>query len=597
MKNFRLLLILSIVLIQLTLWTPAKENAARSSILSPPIGVSCSDDNTVTYDLFPASATTEKAIIPLRQSRGLEPGFPVNAIHTAGNFHGGQAIHTLIMNLDDDPELEIIVTGQATGPIYAWNHDGTLVPGWPVSGGGLGYAAGGPLLPENEPGLVVACWGGGLTVYNSGGFIAPGWPIAPANYISTPPSIGYLTESVMAGIFLGEEDWSLHGYYANGQVMPGWPVSGTGGQERHTPAIEDIDHDGEIEIITCSGSSTPGVFLHACNADGTTLPGFPVNIEPNGYGCVDAFPAIGDIDNDEQLEIIVANKHEVRIFDPSGLLEIAIPYQGTVHYSTAVALGDFDGDDVPEIVVQTNDWLNILKGDGSTLPGWPVALGGSFWMGNSGPVIGDVDGDGNQDILITLQVAGSSTMGEVHAYDATGSLCPSFPITLPIGSGAVPAIADLDLDERNEIIITGSYWNGTTGNFPKCWVYDLEGSNYGPIAWGQFMHDAAHTGSLPRADYSTTNDSDLSLPLAEPGLLLWPNPARSGIEIKLLRPRKTRSAAETIKIYGPGGNLIRTFKMTNHLIWDGRDHFGNRVAAGMYFIQAGELMDRAILVR
>jgi len=65
----------------------------------------------------------------------LEPGFPVQTLHRAGTYGSGQIIHTLVGNIDDEPTAEILVTGLARGPLYAWNSDGTLQSGWPVGGG------------------------------------------------------------------------------------------------------------------------------------------------------------------------------------------------------------------------------------------------------------------------------------------------------------------------------------------------------------------------------------------------------------------------------------------------------------------------------
>ena len=46
-------------------------------------------------------------------------------LHGPGTYCGGSAIHTLVGNIDNDPKLEIIVTGLATGPLYAWHSDGS----------------------------------------------------------------------------------------------------------------------------------------------------------------------------------------------------------------------------------------------------------------------------------------------------------------------------------------------------------------------------------------------------------------------------------------------------------------------------------------
>ena len=50
---------------------------------------------------------------------------------------------------------------------------------------------------------------------------------------------------------------------------------------------------------------------------------------------------------------------------------------------------------------------------------------------------------------------------------------------------AAPAIADIDGDGRNEIIINGDFWGGRTAYPDKIWVYDLGGPAHGPVLWGQ----------------------------------------------------------------------------------------------------------------
>src|SRR5262245_23168119 len=76
------------------------------------------------------------------QDPDLEPGFPVQTFHTAGSYHAGPAIHTLVGNIDADPNLEIIVTSLAGGRLYAFKSNGSTVSGWPiVQSAGAGYIA------------------------------------------------------------------------------------------------------------------------------------------------------------------------------------------------------------------------------------------------------------------------------------------------------------------------------------------------------------------------------------------------------------------------------------------------------------------------
>ena len=437
----------------------------------------------------------------------LEPGFPVYALHTAGSYHAGPAIHTLVGNIDLDPELEILVTGLANGPLYAWNHDGTAVPGWPVSlVSRAAYPTLGQLAPDPSsyvPQLdVFAAYYGvqpSLAAFFGTGAVLPGWPRNSANYIATPAALANVNGGVTDEIFVEEEDWKLHGYRADGGVLPGWPASQlVGGQERHTPAVLDLDGDGDLEILTASGSISPGgVSLLAYHHDAAPVSGFPWST--SGY--VDTFPAAGDVDGDGALEVIVVRHTttspflaEVEVRSLNGTIERVMTAIHGVGYGTAPALADLDGDGFPEIILQTDGALDVWKGNGTPFPGWPRVWSNNHWMGESAPVVGDVTGDGQPDILVTSQLAGSSTAGEVRLYDRSGNLHPHFPKSLTIGGGAVPAIADIDLDGRNEIVVSGSYWSGTSGTYPKVWVYDLGGGAHGPIQWGQFMGGPRHQG-------------------------------------------------------------------------------------------------------
>src|SRR5262249_1114374 len=160
----------------------------------------------------------------------------------------------------------------------------------------------------------------------------------------------------------------------------------------------------------------------------------------------------------------------------NGALKRTMAAAGDFAYGTAPALADLDGDGIPEILVQTDTALNVWKGDGSVFPGWPVSLGASIWLKNTSPVVGDVDGDGQPDI-VALALNNSSNAGDVLVFHANGTLVgPAFPKHLAgLGSGAVPAIADIDLDGRNDIVVTSDFWNGASGYYDKVWVYSIGG--------------------------------------------------------------------------------------------------------------------------
>jgi hypothetical protein len=408
--------------------------------------------------------------------------------------------------------MEIVFTALAEGPVYAWNHDGRPVPGFPVHGTGAGYPAIGHLrnialqsFPERlrrSYHLVVGFFGwatfgrpGIISAYASDGTHLPGWPINSASYVTAPPTLADVDGVPLDEIFVGEEDGKLHAYRHDASILTGWPVYDISGQERHTPAVGDLDGDGDQEIITTSGSGNP-IHLYAYHHNGTLVSGFPVLF----VGYPDTFPVIGDIDRDGRNEIVVVSyvgtTTSVLVFSGAGVLKRSFGMSGTVSYGTAPALADLDGDGTPEIIVQTDSALNVFYGDGRRFPGWPVTWTG-YWMGNSAPVVGDVDGDAQLEIVITVFSFDYFVSPEVRVYNSDGTRHPRFPKRLEIEMGAVPAIADIDRDGRNEIVVCGNYWDGYSGYFDTCWAFDLRGGPHGRIEWGQFGGSAAHHGRYP----------------------------------------------------------------------------------------------------
>ncbi len=458
-------------------------------------------------------------VVAMQQDPDLQPGFPVKTFRDGGSYHRGPAIHTLVGNIDADPSLEIVTSALAAGPLYAWNADGTPVNGWPLSTDlGVGYPGLGKLANTASGMQVfagyVASGNNNLVAYATNGAPLPGWPRTSGNYVSTPPALADVDGDGLDEIFIGEEDGLLHGYRADGSLLSGWPrgfvpgLPDQGGQRRQTPAIADLDGDGDLEIVTTSSGNSPD-YLYAYHHTGADVAGFPV-VQP-GVGLADPMPVVGDVDGDGAAEIVLLGRtgqydeepETVYIFSAQGALERSIPLQGSTVYGTAPALADLNGDGVPEIVVQTGTTLEVWRGTGAALPGWPVVWKTSTfdYAGNSSPVVGDVDGDQSPDIVITNIPLSAYDQGEVRVYNRNGQLHPRFPKSLPIGDGAMPAIADLDLDGRNEIIVTGHYDDSeilVPGEYDTVWVYDLGGSAHGRVEWGQFGGGPRHHGSYGR---------------------------------------------------------------------------------------------------
>lgn len=434
-------------------------------------------------------------IVTVTIDADLQAGFPVQAYHGAGMYQGGPSVNALVANLNNDSSLEIVATSLANGPLNGWNASGILLNGWPIFTPGAAYPSAGELsaaIAGNE--IFSANWSQpGLTAFDGSTTLLPGWPRNSANYISSTAALADIDGDGIDEIFIGEEDWQLHGYRANSTVLSGWPVSGSGGQRFSAPAIGDLDGDGDLEIVALNGSMNGNSLLYVLHHTGAVVTGFPITIR----AYVNTFPTLGDVDGNGQTEIVIVAVSNgapvVLVVNANGAVERSIPLTGTVSYGTAPALADLDGDGIPEIVVQTNEALNVVRGNGATFPGWPVTWGGGL-LGGSAPAVGDVDGDSAPDIVVTTRTGGAFCHGLVHMYGRNGVSHPRFPRALSIGDGMAPAIADIDRDGRNEIVIAGDCWLGYSGYYDKVWVFDLGGPAHGPVLWGQFMGNEKHTG-------------------------------------------------------------------------------------------------------
>lgn len=276
------------------------------------------------------------------------------------------------------------------------------------------------------------------------------------------------------------------------------------GQSLTTPVSGDFDKDGRPEFITLDTSAGDGLYVF--EHDGVMKGGFPVNVGYRG-----AFPVVGDVDGDGEYEIVTTlaplQGATIYIYDFSGGLKYTILPEKSIEQGGSIALGDIDGDDIPEIVLRTPTHIAVFAFNGSDFfmaDGWPQrmnVLSGMDWNVIQ-PVIGDVNGDGIQDI-VTLHAGDSVSSllddsGSLVAYDFHGNFLDGFPkdlseMVLTGGALLTPAIADLDKDGRNEIIVAGY----SDAKAPIVYVYDLGGSNHGKVTWGQFGKDAQRTNFLP----------------------------------------------------------------------------------------------------
>ena len=241
-----------------------------------------------------------------------------------------------------------------------------------------------------------------------------------------------------------------------------------------TPIAADLDQDGSLEVIATGWDR----YLHVWNLAGQERPGFPTFV----HDTIWSSPSVGDLDGDGLLEVVFG-------FDCDGVPgQWCFPHRGgyvavvredghwvpgwprfvpgQVVWSTP-ALADLDGDGGLDVVVGTGNMdmpggqqVIALRGDGTDLPGWPVAVGGKT---TSSPAVGDVDGDGRPEVAIAAED------GKVYLIGAGGQVrwarCISNDVTTCVNKPlhSSPTIGDVTGDSRQEVVIGGEQWLNVFG--------------------------------------------------------------------------------------------------------------------------------------
>lgn len=180
------------------------------------------------------------------------------------------------------------------------------------------------------------------------------------------------------------------------------------------------------------------------------------------YGALwrgDLSVALGDVNRDGLTEIAVGQGlggGQVRVYRPNGTLTAVpfFPFGAQYRGGVNVAVGDLNKDGFSEIVVGAGPGggpqVRIFAGDGRLLSGGFFAYDPRF-RGGVRVSVGDTDGDGNAEIFTGPGPGGGP---QVRIFNGKGEpLSPGFfAFDRASRTGAVPIVADIDGDGRNEIL-------------------------------------------------------------------------------------------------------------------------------------------------
>jgi hypothetical protein len=329
--------------------------------------------------------------------------------------------------------------------------------------------------------------------------LAPGWPVAMQGYTFSSPNYGNIDPAYPGlEIVVGGKDGALYAWHCDGTPVAGnGMLLATGAEIWGSPAIGDVNHDGQMEI--CVGIRGLGENnLYVMNGSGIPLPGWPRSVE---WGVLTS-PVLSDVDEDSNLEIFVISEsgklYAFRHDGTAAFHDTCVLKQLSGGLAGSPAIGDINRDGFLEIVcpggVQSES-LFVWDHEGNSLPPFPVAVVGRM---KYSAVLGDVSGDSHLEICfytdsteyLNVVTANGSllwqrnfSLGDVEAspiianvagdprpeivcgnnlglavFDSLGNLLPGFPLYDMEHNWKLPISADLDADSVPDIACGSNDW-------------------------------------------------------------------------------------------------------------------------------------------
>jgi hypothetical protein len=336
-------------------------------------------------------------------------------------------------------------------------------------------------------------------------------------------------------------------------------------------AVGDLDGDGIIDLaVGARGDDTGGnargaVYVLLLNADGSARSTTKIAHQTNGgptlanfddFGC--AVTSVGDLDGDGITDLAVgARRHDTSGNSRGAVYVLFLNANGSVRNTTRIAsgsnggptlatadyfgsavtsLGDLDGDGITDLAVGARGdntggtnrgavYVLLLNANGSARTTTKIAsdsnggpmLANGDWFGSAMSSMGDLDGDGVNDLAVGAYFDNTGGTARGAAYvlllNADGSAKSTTKIAHQTNGGptlvdsdffgsAVASLGDLNRDGITDLAVGARY--SDIGGFNLGAVYMLFGGDVLPD-FGDAPDTSGGTGA---GDFATTLASD-----------------------------------------------------------------------------------------
>ncbi|MFH1864916.1 MAG: C25 family cysteine peptidase [Candidatus Eisenbacteria bacterium] len=205
---------------------------------------------------------------------------------------------------------------------------------------------------------------------------------------------------------------------------------------------------------------------------------------PSGAGHRGFGVAAGDLGQDGKVLLASARASDGMLIVHSSTSPPEVLWTASIPETSEVAIGNVDSDDELEIVCAGACSVFVFKHDYSGVPVWRAGLAGTA-VGE--PLIGDFDGGDDVEVIVGTRSPGGGSLLHILSVPATpGTLEPVVDPVEVSGAYATGAICDLDGDGSNDIVFA------TDGGL----VHRLEywGTSTPTFEWPMYRHDERNSG-------------------------------------------------------------------------------------------------------
>lgn len=496
-----------------------------------------------------------------------EEGFPL-AIPSGGS---SQRTAPAVVDLDGDG-IQEIVFGNVDGTIYVVDVDGTVREGWPVDVGTLGGrtspVAVGDLNGDGVVEIVAGTADGRVFALAPDGTVRGGFPVDLGTGQATFVAIGAVGPPYPRWIV------AVSG---NEQARINWRgavefKSGTlNGTHNSSPAIGDIDGDGDAEIVYAFTPTAGGGAVQVVNGDlqgGVQM--FRAVAEP-----ISDSVSLGDVDLDGDLEITVpTTTGKMYVLHHTGSDVAGFPYTSASGSPLSrAAIDQILGISPPELIFAARNWqVHVVYSTGVEQSSFPASTT-TGWYLRGAPIVTSVASTSGNYVVIGSRDQKLWSFRNVGAAPASG-----WPRSVGDPIEVTPAAGDLDGDGRTEIVFLGN---------ASLHVIDVAvGRSASSEWWTMEGADAARTGCANcDEDIVTAVDGTVTSGTRVALRMMSGNPARGPVEFTFALP--ARSIVD-LEVYDLRGRRVRQVERTelgagpHQLVFDGRDQSGEELARGSY---------------